>query len=174
MGQIEFLGAEISVLEQLVRRGSEGHRLVVRAKIRLKVAAGDNNCQIARQLEINRSQVIYWGDRWSHEWEGMKAQVSAEKSLSDLVEEVLSDKRRVGAPSPFTAEQIVPNLAIACEKPEEVGETNQSLEFARELADEALKRKIVSQISVGTVGRFLRSGGFKTGQGRVLVDGKPG
>ena len=60
MAQIELSAEETAVLEQLVRRGSGKYRLVVRAKIILQLAAGENNCQIARQLEMDRSKVIRW------------------------------------------------------------------------------------------------------------------
>ena len=164
MAQIELSAEETAALEQLVRRASAANRLVVRAKIILKLAAGASNCQIARQLEIDRGKVIGWRNRWLQDWARVKAQVGAEKSLSEAVEEVLGDKPRTGAPADFTAEQIVQIIAIACEKPEE---SNRPISHwsSRELADEALKRKIVSQISPRTVGRFLKSGGLKTGQG---------
>ncbi len=79
-----------------------------------------------------------------------------------VVEEMLSDKARAGAPTTFSAEQIVQITAIACEKPED-SERPISHWTARELADEALKRRIVEQISPRSVGRFLKSGGLKTG-----------
>ena len=99
-----------------------------------------------------------------------KAQVD-QKSLSEVVEEVLRAQPRGGVLSPFTAEQIVQIIAIACEKPA-ASKRPISHWRARELAEEAVKRKIVEQISVRTVGRFLKSGGVKTGQSGVLVDGK--
>ena len=163
MAQIELSVEEKAALEQLVRRGKTAHRIVVRAKIILKLAAGENNSQIARQLEIDRGQVLSWRGRWLQEWEGLKAQVCEAKPLLSLVEEVLSDKPRAGAPASFTAEQIVQIMAVACEKPEESGRPISHWS-ARELADESLKRKIVEQISPRSVGRFLKSGGIKTGQ----------
>lgn len=162
MAQIELSAEETVALEQLVRRASAAHRLVMRAKIILKLAAGENNSQIARQLEIDRGKVICWRKRWFQDWERVKARVGEEKSLSEAVTEVLSDKERSGAPSPFTAEQIVQIIAIACEPPKD-SERPISQWSKRELADEALKRKIVEQISVRSVGRFLKSGGIKTG-----------
>lgn len=79
-----------------------------------------------------------------------------------MVEELLSDKARAGAPATFSAEQIVQIIAISCEKPEDAGRPISHWS-ARELADEALKRQIVEQISRRSVGRFLKSGGVKTG-----------
>lgn len=158
----ELSAEEKVALEQIVRRGKSEHRIVGRAKIILKLAAGGNNSQIARQLEIDRSTVLTWRGRWREEWERLKAQVCKEKPLLSLVEEVLGDKPRAGAPSIFAAEEIVQIIAISCEKPEDSGRPISHW-TARELADEALKRQIVERISRRSVGRFLKSGGLKTG-----------
>ena len=160
--KIELSAEEKVALEQIVRRGKSEHRIVGRAKIILKLAAGENNSQIARQLEIDRGKVLLWRGRWLTEWERLKAQVCEAKPLLRMVKEVLSDKPREGAPATFSAEQIVQIIAISCEKPED-SERPISHWSARELADEALKRQIVEQISPRSVGRFLKSGGLKTG-----------
>jgi hypothetical protein len=62
----------------------------------------------------------------------------------------------------FAAEEIVQIIAIACEKPEDAGRPISHW-TARELADEALKRRIVGRISRRSGGRFLKSGELKTG-----------
>ena len=158
----ELSAEEKVALEQIVRRGKSEHRIVGRAKIILKLAAGENNSQIARQLEIDRSKVLLWRRRWWEEWESYREQVCEAKPLVRVVEEILSDKARTGAPATFSPEQIVQIIAISCEKPED-SERPISHWSVRELADEALKRQIVEQISRRSVGRFLKSGGFKTG-----------
>lgn len=159
--RIELSAEEKVALEQIVRRGKSEHRIVGRAKIILKLAAGENNSQIARQLEVDRSKVLLWRGRWHEEWESMKAQVGEAKPLLRVIEEMLRDKGRAGAPATFSAKQIVQIIAIACEKPEDAGRPISHWSV-RELTDEALKREIVGQISRRTVGRFLKSGGFKT------------
>ena len=160
--KIELAEEEKVALEQIVRRGTSEHRIVGRAKIILKLAAGENNSRIARQLEIDRSKVLLWRGRWREEWERLKEQVCEAKPLLRVVEDMLSDKARTGAPATFSAEQIVQMIAVACEKPEDSGRPISHW-TARELADEALKRRIVEQISRRSVGRFLKSGGVKTG-----------
>ncbi len=162
LAKIELSAEEKVALEQIVRRGKSEQRIVGRAKIILKLAAGENNSQIARQLEIDRSTVLTWRGRWREEWERLKVQVCGAKPLLSLVEEVLRDKPRAGAPSIFAAEEIVQIIAISCEKPEDSGRPISHW-TARELADEALKRQIVGRISRRSVGRFLKSGGLETG-----------
>jgi putative transposase len=160
--KIELAAEEKVALEQIVRRGKSEHRIVGRAQIILKLAAGENNSRIARQLEVDRSKVLLWRGRWHAEWAELKARVGETKPLVGVIEELLSDKARAGAPASFSAEQIVQIIAIACEKPEDAGRPISHWSV-RELADEALKRGIVVQISRRTVGRFLKSGGVKTG-----------
>ena len=160
--KIELSAEEKVALEQIVRRGTGEQRIVGRAKIILKLAAGENHSRIARQLEIDRSKVLLWRGRWLTEWKRLKEQVCEAKPLLRVVEELLSDKARTGAPALFSAEQIVQIIAIAGEKPEEAGRPISHWSV-RELADEALKRQIVVQISRRSVGRFLKSGGVKTG-----------
>ena len=67
------------------------------------------------------------------------------------------DAPRSGRPGDFTPEQIVQIIAIACEDPAAGAERPISHWTPREVADEAVKRKIVARISVRTVGRFLKS-----------------
>jgi len=73
------------------------------------------------------------------------------------IEEKLADEARSGAPATFTPEQICAIVALACERPDEVEDgppiTHCS---ARELADVAIGKGIVEQISPRTVGRILK------------------
>src|SRR5208337_2154884 len=62
---------------------------------------------------------------------------------------------RSGPPGKFTPEQIVQILAVACEPPEKSGRPITHW-TAHELADEVVKRGIVTSISTSQVSRFLR------------------
>lgn len=173
MAPIELLTEEQTALEKITRRATAAQRLVTRAKIILHLGAGVNHSRIARQLRLDRGQVIAWGQRWEAGQNYLKGEVGEEKTLSERIEEVLSDRARSGAPPTFTAEQIVQIVALACEKPEEAGRP-LSHWSRRELAEEAVKRQIVEQISIRSVGRFLKSGGSQTAQSRILADGQAG
>jgi putative transposase len=78
--------------------------------------------------------------------------------LSRCIAETLVDARRSGGPGIFTPEQILEIIAIACELPEEESDRPVTHWPPREVADEAVKRNIVSSISTRSVGRFLKSG----------------
>lgn len=85
------------------------------------------------------------------------AQIS-DKELLAIIEELLKDEPREGAPVKFTAEQVTQIIALACEDPQASGRaiTHWS---AWELAEEAIKRSIVESISARSVERFLKRSG---------------
>ena len=148
-----------AILEQMVRRQKSPQRLVRRARMLLEASITNNNEQVAYELDSNRNTVRYWRQRWL---EAAPALETAEakgddKGLAELIEKVLADEPRAGAPAAFTAEQIVQIVAVACEAPSDSGHP-VSHWTPTELAEEAIKRGIVDRISPRTVGRFLKSG----------------
>jgi transposase len=80
-----------------------------------------------------------------------------DKQLTQLIISVVQDWERPGTPATFSTEQVVQIVAIACESPCESGRP-VSHWTAAELADEAVKRGIVEEISPRSVGRFLKRG----------------
>jgi putative transposase len=158
-------------LEQIARRQTTPQRLVRRAKILLAMDAGANNCQIARQMHLNRGTVHAWRQRWlalTPKIEQAEVAGLSDKALTTMFEEVLTDKPRLGAPATFTAEQIVQIVAVACEPPEESGRPISHW-TPREVADEVRQRGIVDAISTRSAGRFLKSGRFKAASGGILA-----
>lgn len=79
--------------------------------------------------------------------------------LGQAIEALLSDEQRPGTPATFTFEQVMQILALACETPAKANRP-VSTWTPRELADEAIKRSIVKQISPRTVERFLKGERF--------------
>jgi transposase len=80
--------------------------------------------------------------------------------LERTIEDCLQDAPRSGRPPDFSPWQIVSIISIACEKPESSGRP-VSKWTSRELADEAVKREIVTAISASHVARILRSVNLK-------------
>jgi putative transposase len=116
---------------------------------------------VARQVQLSRVTVRLWRDRWNS---ASAALLHAEKNatpkqLLALVEDILDDDHRSGAPCSFTPEQIVQIVAIACEPPAKSGRPISHW-TTRELADEVKKRQIVPDIHPTTVGLFLKRGRF--------------
>ena len=86
----------------------------------------------------------------------VEAKESDDKPLAEAIEAVLADAYRSGAPSCFSAEQIVQIIAVACEEPQASG-LPVTHWTPQDLADEAVKRGIVERISARSAGRFLKS-----------------
>jgi putative transposase len=168
---IVLSSAQQELLEQIVRQTTNPYRLVRRAQLILAAARGCTNTQISDQLQLDRAQVRLWRQRWLDAQEQLadtEASEAAEIALRDLVLEVLSDETRPGTPSQFSLEQVVQIVALACEDPQQSGRAISEWSV-RELADEAIQRGIVEQISPRSVGRFLKRSQFATASHSVLA-----
>ena len=147
-----------SILRQLLRRQTSTQRLVRRVNIILAAADGSNNEQIAKRLGLHRESVRQWRERWlagAASLAAIAAKESDDKALSAAIEALLADAYRSGAPSTFSAEQVVQIVALACEDPQ-ASRRPVTHWTPQELADEAVKRGFVESISARSVGRFLK------------------
>ena len=134
-------------LEALVRRHTTPQQVALRGRMILAAAAGKNNSQIARMLGVSVDTVRSWRMRWI----GLQA-----VPLEELdVGERLSDLQRPGRPSEITAEQTCQIVALACEQPKERPISQWT---GREIADEIIRRGIVSTISPRHAARVLKKG----------------
>lgn len=138
--------AEKEELEKLVKRHLIGQQIALRARIVL-AAEGKSNSQIARELGMSLDTVRLWRQRW------LQLQAIALTDLSAA--ERLEDLPRPGAPARITADQRCQIEALACEKPEG-SDRPISHWTGREIADEIIKRGLVSQISARHAGRLLK------------------
>ncbi len=152
------------LLQQITRCKINSYRLVQRAQLVLLAAAGMKNIMIGEQLQLSRTSVRQWRQRWLEAVE--KLQTDQAKGISDsqLMQKlvaVLTDGQRPGGPAKFSLEQIVQIVAVACELPESSGRPISHW-TPRELAFEVVKRGIVQEISPRSVGRFLKRGHIAT------------
>jgi putative transposase len=139
--------SERTALERIVRRHSTSQQLVLRGRIILEANAGKNNSQIARELGVSVETVRAWRTRW------LALQPVALADLS--VQDRLSDVARPGRKSQITAEQTCQLIAMACEQPKERPISQWT---GREIADEAMARGIIKQISPRHAARLLKKG----------------
>ena len=137
------LPAHREALEALVRAHSTSQQLALRARMILHAADNIGVRESARELDVWPKTVRYWRGRWR--------QAAAAQSVSER----LADAPRSGAPATYTTEQICAVIAMTCEKPSE-SERPISHWSQREIADEAIRRGLVSNISQRSVGRFLK------------------
>ena len=135
--------AQREALEALVRARSTSQQLALRARIILHAADNVGVRESARELDVWPKTVRYWRQRWR---QALGAQ---------SVPERLCDAPRSGAPATYTPEQICAVIAMTCEKPLE-SERPISHWSQREIADEAIRRGLVPNVSQRSVGRFLK------------------
>ncbi len=149
------------LLQRMVQRTTSAQRLVKRGHIILEAATGMSTTQIAAQQQVDSETVRRWRDRWHAAQARLQALEASGKPklLSQAIEVLLSDEQRPGAPATFTFEQFMRIMALACETPASADRPVSSW-TPRELADEAVKRGMVEQISPRTVERFLKGDRF--------------
>jgi len=148
------------ILEQIVRRPTSCQGLVKRAKLILAAAKGINNTQLSVMLQTSRTTIRLWRKRWEVAADRLRAAEAKglnDKQLTQLIISVVQDSERRGTPATFSTEQVVQIVALACESPSQ-SDRPVSHWTPAELADEAVKRGIVEEISPRSVGRFLKRG----------------
>jgi transposase len=166
---------QLTLLQRLAQRQTAPQRLVRRVEILLALAANPCIDAAAQQLGLTRKSVRLWRDRWLRAADALRhaeQEQASESRLLDLIEQVLADAPRPGCPATFGPEQIVGIVAVACEPPSESGRPISHW-TARELADEAAKRRLVKRISPRTVGRFLKRGRVATAPEPLLAQQQP-
>ncbi|WP_100902427.1 COG3415 family protein [Nostoc flagelliforme] len=107
------------------------------------------NTEIASSLRLTRGQVRLWRTRWQNaaqEWEQVKSEDIEDETLFTQIISILKDEPRRGNPGKFSLEEIVQIIAVACEIPA-TSERPVSHWTPKELADEVVKRKIVSCVA---------------------------
>ena len=135
---VTVLPEQREVLERLVRTHSTPQQIALRARIIVQAADDMGVRASARELGVWPKTVRYWRKRWR------------EAADRQSVPEQLADVQRSGAPATFTPEQICALVAMTCEKPSE-SERPISHWSQREIADEAMRRGLIPNISQRSV-----------------------
>ena len=159
--EIELSTPEKQELEKLVKGHKTEQQIVKRAQLILRASQGQSNNQIKRELELTADTVRMWRGRWQILSPIPLEQMSAKERLEDLP--------RPGSPARITADQRCQIEGLACEKPEQ-SERPISQWTNREIADEIIKRKIVTTISARHAGRLLKRSGYKTASDPLLAN----
>ncbi len=153
---------QLDILQHMVRRTTSAQRLVKRAHIILEACKGTSNTKISQYQHVDYETVRRWRDRWRAAESRLQAIEAAGKLrlLSQAIEVLLTDEHRPRSTRHLhRSQQFMQIMALACEKPE-AAERPVSTWTSRELADEAIKRGIVTKISPRTVERFLKGERF--------------
>ena len=156
-----FLDArERAELEQIIRKHSSPQQQVLRAKIILLANEGVSIRKSAKQLDISRGMVQRWRQRW----------IEQAHLLSVIAR--LTDAPRSGAPATYSLSRLCAIIAIACEQPQD---SNIPISHwtPEALADEAIKRGVVENISPRSVGRFLNEADLQPHRVQYWLTPKP-
>jgi transposase len=142
-----------------------------RATVVLLAFEGVLNEDIAEGVGLGRRQVGRWRRRWARAWNGLIDLECRETKahLRRAIEAIFTDSPRPGAPGKFTPEQVTQIVAVACEPPEKSGRPITHW-TARELADEVVKRGVVTSISTAQVGRYLREAAMQPHKSRYWLN----
>ncbi len=142
-----------------------------RAAVILLAFDGLRNEEITERLGLGQRQVGRWRRRWAKAWNAL-TDIECGETRADLrraIEGILTDEPRPGAPGKFTPEQVTQILAVACEPPEKSGRPITHW-TAHELADEVVKRGIVTSISTSQVSRYLREAALQPHKSRYWLN----
>ena len=154
---------QMEILESLTNSPTTSVCISQRANIILLAYQKKLNTEITEIVKLNPQQVGRWRKRWKAAEDNLINTECTQPiaKLRSAIEKLLSDKHRSGRKSRFTTEQQASIIAIACEDPEE-SERPISIWTQREIADEAIKRKIVDTISPNRVRAFLKYSRLET------------
>lgn len=140
---IHLKGKEKQALRQLKRKGKTERRLADRARIILWTAAWDAVDEISGRLDVHRSTVIFWRQRF----------VEGQKQGRPVLER-LQDLPRSGRPPKLTPVQTAQIKAVACEQPAKL-ELPLSRFSLSEIVLWIKQAEIVPAISASTIWRLL-------------------
>jgi len=168
--EIKLNEHEKTILTQIKNGTHAKQHMKKRSEIIIRASEGESTRSISRAIKMDKGSVREWRNRYASANEELaKTEAETPKKLRGLIEKVLSDAPRCGAPSTFTDEQKACIIALACELPENLG-----LPFSHWspslLRKEAIKRGIVETISDVHVGRFLKGAGLKAAPSKELAE----
>lgn len=144
------------ILLELSKSRTESLVFVQRAKIILLAFQRKSCDEIAAATGLERHAIGIWRKRWKEAWPELTSFECAEpRKLREAIHETLRDAHRAGCGGTFTAEQVTQILAVACEPPE-LSNLPITHWTHRELRDEVVRRRIVDNISVSQIGRYLQ------------------
>jgi putative transposase len=148
--KFELSEDELFELQKLSKARKTPQQTVVRINILLALHNKKPLTHYAKEQNLSTRTIRLWRNKWL---------ATSETGLSSL--QRLEDEYRSGAPSKFSEEQWCQIMAIALEKPEE-SQRSISHWTARELRDEAVKRKVIESMGITTMLEFFKRDCFQT------------
>lgn len=133
------------------------------------------NEDLSKSVGRNPDQVGMWRRRWRDPFDRLVLIECREgfRALRKAIETVRADAPRSGRKPRINSEQPAPIVAIAGEPPENSGRPISTW-TQREIAGEAIKRKLVESGSPRRVGEFLKPGPRSPAPREVVVECEAG
>lgn len=152
----ELSPAIVEILQEIVTSRLHGSAVVQRAQCVLLAHGKLSFAAVSRIVSLSAKTVSRWIRRFCDSLEALKQQESRQvhAALSRTIVDCFRDAPRSGRPRTFSPGEVTSLISIACEDPEDSGRPVTSW-TVREVADEAISRKIVRSISISQVRRFL-------------------
>jgi putative transposase len=135
---------ELFELQNLAKAFKTPQQTVVRINIILALHHQKPLTHYAKENNLSTRTVRLWRNKWLQ---------TSNTGLTAL--QRLEDEYRSGTPAKFNSEQWCQIMAVALEKPED-SQRSISHWTARELRDEAVKRKIIESMSITTMTEFFK------------------
>ena len=160
---MERIKQEQVILQDINRSRKLECRLQERVDIILSYEELQVKSKVSEALHLDIQKIYRWTGRWEvgelirqDLYDSYKADKLKYQTYKQELLDLLSDARRSGSPAKFSLSEKDQIVALASEKPEELGLpfTHWSLEL---LQIEVLERGIVESISIRQLGRFLKS-----------------
>lgn len=164
IASVSLTAKQKEVLKQILNSTTMAQSIAQRATIILMLGDGIAKRKTARKLGIDKNTVKKWCDRWLVAYPKLmdiEATETSNKIYKGKIIEILEDAPRSGSPPQFTPEQIVHIVSIGCEVLDD-SDKPTSRWTHKEIAQEAVNRKIVETISSSSVGRFFKRSYPKT------------
>ena len=176
--ECSLLSVVRTALHWLRARPSTPQKIAVRAAVVLAAADGLSGAAVGAKLGVHANTAHKWRLRWLDARENLDRVLARHdrrtkgnrlhKLAQEIASEILADAPRSGAPPTFTPEQSCELLALACQKPEDVGVAITHWSHT-DLAAAAVQLDIVDTISPSHVGRLLRELAIKPHQSRYWL-----
>lgn len=145
-------------LQEITRSRLHGIAVIQRANCILLAHQKRKFVEIAPLVELSAKAVGRWVRRFADSVAAVRhvEATGTKAALTRQVLDCLRDAPRSGRPQCFPPAQVASVISIACEDPQASGRPVTSW-TAPEIADEAVKRGVVSSLSVTQVQRFLKN-----------------
>jgi putative transposase len=153
---IQLSGCQEKILGQLFSGSHSPQHFKQRSEIVLLANQGYSNNDIERMMGIQGQTITKWRNRYSSAGQELTmTEKESPRKLRSLIEKTLSDEPGRGRKPTFTNAQVASIIALSLQSPEEL-----KLPFSHWtpelLRDEAIRKGIVTSISIRQVQRFLK------------------